>query len=307
MLWNANNTFSFERIDWESLAAAATLTTVSRYMKHRMQSLGVDPLVIPNGLSPHELVLPEREAVAAFHAHLPGRLVLSKVARWDPDKHWLLAIDIVSAMKRLEWRPCLIARGGIEAHGTEVLAAATKAGLRVVTRTLPQPGVCGLLHALDGLEEADLVDLCSPLDPDGRRVLLQGSDAVLANSRHEPFGLVELETMAVGGVACTGCSGEDYAVPGRNALVLETTNPWEFIDLFGGLRAHPAQEHALRRAARMTAQQYIWPQIIERNLLPRLRFLATGVSPDNGKTLEPIDLLEASGRDATSRRKWRWW
>jgi hypothetical protein len=95
-------------------------------------------------------------------------------------------------------------------------------------------------------------------------------------------------------------------MPGRNALVLETADPWEFIELFGELRAHPAQECALRRAARMTAQQYTWPQIIERNLLPRLRFLATRRSPDTGSTLEPIDLLEAIGWDAPSRREWRW-
>jgi glycosyltransferase involved in cell wall biosynthesis len=295
IFWNANNTFAFDRIDWSRLVAAATLTTVSRYMKHLMQSLGVDPMVIPNGLAPHELVLPGREAVAAFRARLPERRVFSEVARWDPGKQWLLAIDTVSVMKRLGWRPLLIARGGIEAYGSEVLATATQAGLRVVTRTLPQPGVRGLLHAMQGLEQADLVDLCSPLDPDSRQVLLRGSDAVLANSRHEPFGLVGLETMAVGGVACTGCSGEDYAVPGRNALVLETTDPWEFIELFGELRAHPAQECALRRAARMTAQQYTWPQIIERNLLPRLRFLATRVSPDSGSNVEPRDLFEVIG------------
>ena len=50
ILWNANNNFGFERIDWPRLAAAAVITTVSRYMKHRMGALGVDPLVIPNGL-----------------------------------------------------------------------------------------------------------------------------------------------------------------------------------------------------------------------------------------------------------------
>ena len=105
ILWNANNTFAFERIAWRRLTAAATLTTVSRYMKHRMQSLGVNPLVIPNGLSADDLVLPERGAVAGFRTRLRGRRVLSKVARWDPDKGWLLALDTVSAMKRLGWRP----------------------------------------------------------------------------------------------------------------------------------------------------------------------------------------------------------
>ena len=45
--------------------------------------------------------------------------------------------------------------------------------------------------------------------------------------------------MAVGGVACTGCSGEDYAVPGYNALVLETNDPREFTALFSELHANP--------------------------------------------------------------------
>ena len=80
--------------------------------------------------------------------------------------------------------------------------------------------------------------------------------------------------MAVGGVACTGCSGEDYAMPGRNALVLETTDPLEFLGLFGELRENPALERAIRRAGRTTAKQYTWLQIIQRHLLPRLRLLA---------------------------------
>ncbi|MGH7763374.1 MAG: glycosyltransferase family 4 protein, partial [Candidatus Dormibacteraceae bacterium] len=36
MLWNANNTYGFHRIDWGSLMASTTITTVSRYMKFRM-------------------------------------------------------------------------------------------------------------------------------------------------------------------------------------------------------------------------------------------------------------------------------
>lgn len=279
ILWNANNTFAFDRIDWDRLAEAAMITTVSRYMKHLMQRLGVDPFVIPNGLSADELIPPERQAVAAFRARLRGRTVVSKVARWDPDKRWLLALDTTGVMKRLRWQPLLIARGGVEAYGADMLAAAARAGLRVVERTLPQPGVCGLLHVLEGLEEADMVSLRSPLDAESRRVLFRSADVVLANSGHEPFGLVGLETMAVGGLACTGCSGEDYAVPGRNALVLETDDPREFIGLFGALRTQPAQERAMRRAGRVTAQQYVWSQIMERILLPRLRLWAALATP----------------------------
>jgi len=182
-------------------------------------------------------------------------------------------------MKRLGWRPLLLARGGVEAHGAEVLATAAARGLRVIERALHQSGGRGLLGMLEGVRDVDIVSICSPVDPDSRRILFRASDAVLANSRHEPFGLVGLETMAVGGIACTGCSGEDYAMPGRNALVLETSDPLEFVNLFGELRANPALDRAIRRAGRSTARQYTWLQIMQRHLLPRLRLLTAGATP----------------------------
>jgi glycosyltransferase involved in cell wall biosynthesis len=274
LFWNANNTFAFARIPWARLAQAATITTVSRYMKHLMWELGVDPLVIPNGLGADAFVPPARDAIAAFRERTRGRTVVSKMARWDPDKRWLLAIATVGAMRQAGWRPLLLARGGIEAHGAEVLATAAARGLRVVERPVPTPGVGGLLQAFDYLDDADIVSLTSPVDPAGRQLLFHSSQAVLANSGREPFGLVGLETMAAGGVACTGCSGEDYAVPGRNALVLETTEPHEFLSLYGALRANPTQERALRRAGRATAQQYRWSQLIRRVLVPRVQCAA---------------------------------
>jgi glycosyltransferase involved in cell wall biosynthesis len=274
ILWNANNTFSFDRIQWNRLAEAAIITTVSRYMKHLMQRLSVNALVIPNGLAADDLIPPRREAVRAFRMCTADRTVLSKVARWDPDKCWLLAIDTVGMMKNLGWRPLFIARGGVEAHGMDVLSTAVARGLRVAERVLPVPGVHGLVQVLDGLHDVDVLNLRSPLEPESRRVLLHGSAAVLANSKHEPFGLVGLETMAVGGVACTGCSGEDYAIPGRNALVLETADPREFLELYGELRANPAHERALRQAGQLTAKHYTWRQILQCHLFPRLRLLA---------------------------------
>ncbi|MGH8064712.1 MAG: glycosyltransferase family 4 protein [Candidatus Entotheonellia bacterium] len=278
ILWNANNTFSFHRIDWRRLAEAAIITTVSRYMKHLMQGRGVNPLVIPNGLSTEALIRPERQAVAAFRSRLRHRTVLCKVARWDPDKRWLLAIEIVGALKQQGWRPLLVARGGVEAHGGEVLGAAARAGLRVAERVFPKPEIHGLLKAMDDLEDIDIVSLRSPITLPSRRVLFHASSAVLANSGHEPFGLVGLETMAVGGVACTGCSGEDYAVPGYNALVLETNDPREFTALFSELHANPRREQALRRAGSATAKHYMWSEIIQHLLLPRIHFLAKGTS-----------------------------
>jgi glycosyltransferase involved in cell wall biosynthesis len=274
ILWNANNTFAFERIDWGRLAKAAIITTVSRYMKQLMQGRGVSPVVIPNGLSADALLSPNRAAVATFRARVRGRTVISKVARWDADKRWLLAIDTIGAMKRVGWQPLLIARGGVEPYGAEVLSAAAAAGLRVVDRLLPQRGVRGLMQALESLQGIDIVNLRSALDAESRLVLFHSAAAILANSQHEPFGLVGLETMAAGGVACIGYTGEDYAMPGHNALALETNDPQEFLDLFEMLRINPTLERALRRAGRLTAQHYTWSKIMHRILLPRLRLIA---------------------------------
>lgn len=270
IFWNANNLCGFHRIDWGRLAQAAVITTVSRYMRHWMWRLGVDPLVIPNGLAPEDFETPERAAAAEFRRAMRDRVVLGKVARWDPDKRWLLAIDIVGELKRHGRRPLLIARGGVEAHGAEVLTRAVAAGLRVIERPLAQPGVAGLLGSLRQLADTDVVSLRSPLSPDARRLLFRGAAAVLANSGREPFGLVGLEAMAAEGLACTGGTGEDYAVPGWNALVLQSQDPREFVSLFHRLRANPAEERAVRRRGKLTAKQYAWTEIIHRNFAPRL-------------------------------------
>ena len=103
-----------------------------------------------------------------------------------------------------------------------------------------------------------------------RRVLFRSTDAVLANSGHEPFGLVGLEAMAAGGITCTGCSGEDYAVPGQNALVLETGEPREFMSLYRRLRGREDEVRRLRRAGQATARRYAWPNVAQGVLLPRV-------------------------------------
>ncbi len=50
LLWNANNTYGFYSIDWNALRRAATISTVSRYMRFELERCGVEPLVIPNGI-----------------------------------------------------------------------------------------------------------------------------------------------------------------------------------------------------------------------------------------------------------------
>jgi glycosyltransferase involved in cell wall biosynthesis len=278
ILWNANNTFGFHRLDWQRLAAAAVITTVSRYMKQLMRGYGVDAVVIHNGLGDDAFLDPDPDAVRALRRRFRDRIVLSKVGRWDPDKNWLLAVAIVGELKRYGWRPLLLARGGVESHGGEVMAAARGSGLHVVERELAERGAAGLLRGTANINGADIVSIRSPLDSDSRALLFQGSSAVLANSAHEPFGLVGLEAMAVGGVACTGNSGEDYAVAGRNAVVMPGASPQECIRLLKPFYADPVADASLRRAARATSQHFTWAEIIERTLLPELPFAPRSMS-----------------------------
>lgn len=277
ILWNANNVFGFDRVDWRALSEAAIITTVSRMMKLKMHALGVDPVVIPNGLEPEAFAVLDDAQVREFQTRLLGRSILSKVARWDPDKRWIMAVDIVHAMKQQGRAPLLIARGGMESHGEEVLGRAKALGLKIHHRAAGRGGR-GLLDAVSGINGTDVLVLESHLDGEAKRLLYHASSAVLANSGFEPFGLVGLEAMAAGGVACTGCSGEDYADGGRNALVLQTSDPWEFVGFMHRLRSHPEEERVLRKQGRTTARHYAWDAVVRRNLIPRIEITRTAAA-----------------------------
>jgi glycosyltransferase involved in cell wall biosynthesis len=269
LLWNANNVFGFDRIAWSDLSRAAAVTTVSRMMRLRMEPTGVPVLVVPNGLPPEAFTRPDRGLVARLRAQLRGRLLLAKVARWDPDKAWFSAVRGTLVLKEAGLRPLLVARGGAEAHGAQVRECASASGLLWVDRSVP----ASLPEALADLPEADVVCLDFGLDSATCRALYRAADAVLANSRFEPFGLVGLEAMAAGGVACVGLTGEDYALPGRNALVLQTEDPYELVAVLDRLRAHPEEERSLRATARRTAKTFAWGEVVSRILLPRIELL----------------------------------
>ena len=99
------------------------------------------------------------------------------------------------------------------------------------------------------------------------------ADAVLANSGREPFGLVGLETMAAGGIAFTGSTGEDYVVPLHNAIVLETSDPTEIEGYVMYLEARPYLKEKIRIAAKETASMFTWAEVIK-NLLQKLEYRA---------------------------------
>ena len=266
ILWNANNTFSFHRIDWTALAQASTITTVSRYMKFRLWERGQNPVVIPNGIPRSSIVDLDPESVAALRAAAGADHFCFKIGRFDPDKRWLMAIDAIAQLKREGRTVRLLMRGGREPHGEEVLGVARAQGLEVASVRAPESSA-GLIDAVRANAGADVINLTSFMDSEEVPLAYAAADAVLANSGHEPFGLVGLEVMAAGGLAVTGSTGEDYAEPMQNALVVETDDPVELVSLLRLVKDRPALASAMRKRGRLTARDYVWEKVLDNLLL----------------------------------------
>lgn len=273
MLWNANNTYSFERIDWPRLTRYAALTTVSRYMKHIMWKMGLNPLVIPNGIPRRLLKRVDSKKALSLRRILDDKLILSKTARWDPDKRWNMAVEAVARLKSKGAPVVLVARGGVEAHEAEVVRNARDAGLIVKDVKCNGDTIEERLQAIENAGEADILNLKFFLNEEMSRLIYYAADGVLANSGHEPFGLVGLETMAAGGVAFTGCTGEDYAIPLENAIVLETDDPAEIVEYVTYLEEHEQEKDNIRKAGKRTARHYMWEEVIS-NLISKVEYLA---------------------------------
>ncbi|MBV8147721.1 MAG: glycosyltransferase family 4 protein, partial [Candidatus Eremiobacteraeota bacterium] len=148
LTWNANNTYGFESIDWRLLRQAATITTVSRYMKFELQARGVDALVIPNGIPERLLGGPPPDLVQAVSDALPARPLFVKVGRYDEDKRWLQAVDAFARVRRRHPQATLVVRGGREPYGETIFARARGLGLEVEEVRVPSRDSQALLEAL---------------------------------------------------------------------------------------------------------------------------------------------------------------
>jgi len=274
VLWNANNQFGFERMDWVGLERAAGITTISRHMRLLVGGFGVDPIVIPNGIPAAYLAPVDAGAVKELQVAAGPRQVLLKVGRFHRDKRWIQAVRALGELRAAQLPVRMLARGGNEHYRDEVMTAARECGLRVVQWEEEVNEVADLARALQATPEADLLELTRFLPEELLPVLYASSLAVLANSGFEPFGLVGLETMAAGGVAVVGGTGEDYARHLHNSLVIESDNPHELAQVISHVAAKLGASDQIRRAAREMAASYSWPLVVAGDLLPRLPLLA---------------------------------
>ncbi len=135
-------------------------------------------------------------------------------------------------------------------------------------------GVDEAISALAETPGADIYNQTSFMSDDLVALLYEGADAVLANSGHEPFGLVGLEVMAAGGIAFVGSTGEDYAVPYLNSVVLDTDDPSEITIALEFLRTHPEVAARIRADAQETARSFSWENVITDSLVGKLEYVA---------------------------------
>jgi glycosyltransferase involved in cell wall biosynthesis len=261
--WNANNTYGFGSIDFELLGRAATITTISRFMRAELVKEGVEPEILPNGIA-ERFALPVPQAdVRAMRSGLAGRPSLVKVARFDADKRWLWAIDAIAHLRDLGTRPRFMMRGSRSDYADIVGARIRARGLTVERVALDAAALPKEVAAALGAVEADVAFLDFFVSEPALRALYAGADGVLANSEKEPFGLVGLEVMGAGGVAFVGRTGEDYAVPYGNSVVVQSNDPRELMTHLAALGSRPELGKRIRADGRETAKRYTWPRMLD--------------------------------------------
>ena len=262
LYWNANNVFGFETIDFPRLARNTQLLTISRYMKERMKGLKLETLVIGNGIPPRFWSRIDKETGNKLREIFPN-VMLTKVGRYHPDKRWLMAIESLRCMREMNLDATMLVRGGREEYVETIRAKATELGLNWARISPTSTDTETVLKEIAAHSEADILELDFFVPESFLRTLYWCSNAVLANSIHEPFGLVGLEVMACGGVAITGSTGEEYIHHFNNGIAISSDDPREIAIYVKELEANPELADGLRQRGRKTAKRYSWETVVD--------------------------------------------
>ena len=264
LLWNSNNTYGYHEVDFASLEQAAVVTTISRFMRAETVRLaGIDPQILPNGIAERYLAPLPPDEPRMLRAAFGDRPTFVKVARFDADKRWLWAIDAIAALRDQGQKPRLLMRGSRSDYAEVVQARIRTDQLSVDRIVLPAEAPVQDVAAAIRRSEADIAFLDFFIAERVLRGLYAAADGVLANSEKEPFGLVGLEVMASGGIAFVGRTGEDYAIPYGNSVVVQTDDPRELSAHLATLRADTPLAIRIRAEGRATAKRFSWSLVLE--------------------------------------------
>jgi len=263
IFWNANNTYGFGRVDFPILRRVASITTISRYMRMELAKVDVECAILPNGIADRWLAPVGPSDKLVLRNGFGERPTFVKVARFDRDKRWLWAVDAIAAMRDAGMRPRFIMRGSRSDYADVVGSRIRAQGLTIERLALPATATPADLASAVSATTSDVVFLDFFVSERALRALYAAADGVLANSEKEPFGLVGLEVMSCGGIAYVGRTGEDYAVPFGNAVVVQSDDPRELMTANRILKEDRKLAAAMRADGRMTAKRFAWPRILE--------------------------------------------
>jgi glycogen(starch) synthase len=132
-----------------------------------------------------------------------------------------------------------------------------------------------LLLAGDGAERAALEHLCDELGLSARVTFLggtdrsrtaslfRGADAFVLPSRHEPFGIVNLEAMAAGvPVVATDVGGvPEFVVDGESGLLVPPGDAAAMAQAIARVTDDPSLQSRLAAAGATVADEHAWPAI----------------------------------------------
>jgi len=301
IFWNANEIYGFEQIDWKCLSRAAKITAVSEYMKQIMLQMGIDPIVIPNGIPQALLDEVNKSDVSQVRETLGTETIFSKVARWREDKGWKPAVHAIHNLNKLGEGSKLLAYAGIESDRQKIAHQVKSLGLVMKNiylegdpkehylRAAFEKDFTPYFEALSKSGTADIINLLFPMPLSFLRVLYRASDVVLANSGHDPFGLVGMEAMATGAVVFTSRKAAGHAEHMNNAIVLDNYTAEEIQFYTEHLRIHPEKREIIRASARQIAEQWTWQKVVKK-LLCNLGYQARA----QGIALPAEETIEAS-------------
>ena len=214
--------------------------------------------VIWNGIDhqrfqPGDAIAAKAEAARRWQLNRPFFLYVSRLEH--PGKNHVRLIEAFNRFKAETRSPWLLAFGGSDWHGAEVIHAAAKAS--------PFAADIRLLGFVD--------DPSLPL-------LYRATDVFVYPSLFEGFGFPPIEAMACGCPVISSTRGSLREVVADAALTVDPENPAEMAAALGRLAASGAERDAWREAGYRNARRFDWGQNAEQTLALYEHAVKRGIS-----------------------------
>jgi glycosyltransferase involved in cell wall biosynthesis len=278
IFWNANEMYGFEQVDWEYLSRATTITVVREHMKQTLLGRGINPVVIPNGI-PEVLLEEGKQAnISQIRKMVGTDVIFSKVSRWRQDRGWKATVDAIHKLNKMGETASLLACVGVEADRKRIAHQLVSYGMGMKSINLEMNSKKSYLGAAFednskpyfealpmGSKKADVFNFAFPVPLPFLSNLYQASDVVLANSDHDPFAL-DMEAMAAGAIVFVGRKAQGNIKHMYNAVVLDKYTADEILFYTSYLRIHPERREMIRAAAKETAKQQTWKEVVKKLL-----------------------------------------